>query len=30
MLYEGKQIPENEVKFICEKARELLVNEQNV
>ena len=30
LLYEGKQIAENEVKFLCEKAQEILQLESNV
>ena len=27
LLYEGKQVTENEVKLLCEKAKEILANE---
>lgn len=29
-LYEGKQISENDIKILCEKAREILSSENNV
>ena len=29
-LYECKLLPESEIKFLCEKAKEILMNESNV